>query len=103
MAMIEDVDVRNHRPLFVIGDSGVMRYEEQSRSATAARQDSVPAVAVNLVGPIDVASVQLKPDRRGLGLGGPPGQASFVEALVDIAGAIPAQHLGLIGLLRALE
>jgi predicted transglutaminase-like cysteine proteinase len=41
MAMIEDTDVRNHRPLFVIGDDGVMRYEEP--------------VAANLV-PIEVAS-----------------------------------------------
>lgn len=56
MAMIEDIDVKNHRPLFLIRDSGVMRYDEQSRSASAARQDSIPAVAVNLVGPIDVAS-----------------------------------------------
>jgi predicted transglutaminase-like cysteine proteinase len=56
MAMIEDVDVRNHRPLFVIGDDGVMRYEEPSPVASAARQDSVPALAVNFAGPIDVAS-----------------------------------------------
>lgn len=63
LAMIEDIDVRNHRPLFVIGDSGVMRYDQQSPSASAAWQASAPAVAVNLAGapiselasPIDVA------------------------------------------------
>jgi predicted transglutaminase-like cysteine proteinase len=56
MAMIEDVDVRNHRPLFVIGDDGVMRYEEPSPVATMARQDFAPAIAVNFAAPIDVAS-----------------------------------------------
>jgi predicted transglutaminase-like cysteine proteinase len=49
MAMIEDVDVRNHKPLFVIDDSGVMRYDDPSPSASAARQDLAPATAVNLV------------------------------------------------------
>jgi predicted transglutaminase-like cysteine proteinase len=56
MAMIEDIDVRNHRPLFVINDDGVMRYDDQSLSASAARQDSAPAVAVNLVTPADFVS-----------------------------------------------
>jgi predicted transglutaminase-like cysteine proteinase len=56
MAMIEDIDVRNHRPLFVIDDGGVMRYDEQSPSANAAGRDSAPAVAVNLVTPADFAS-----------------------------------------------
>lgn len=63
LAMIEDIDVKNHRPLFVIGDSGVMRYDQQSPSASTAWQASTPAVAVNLAGapisefasPIDVA------------------------------------------------
>jgi predicted transglutaminase-like cysteine proteinase len=55
MAMIEDIDVRNHRPLFVIDDNGVMRYDEPSPIASAARQDSAPAVAVNLATPINVA------------------------------------------------
>jgi predicted transglutaminase-like cysteine proteinase len=35
MAMIEDIDVRNRRPLFVIDDEGVMRYEERPASAQA--------------------------------------------------------------------
>jgi predicted transglutaminase-like cysteine proteinase len=56
MAMIEDIDVRNHRPLFVIDDNGVMRYDDQSPSASAERQDSAPAVAVNLVTRADFAS-----------------------------------------------
>jgi predicted transglutaminase-like cysteine proteinase len=44
MAMIEDIDVRNHRPLFVIDDQGVMRYDEPSPTANLA-----PAMPVNLV------------------------------------------------------
>ena len=53
MAMVEDVDVRNHRPLFAISDEGVSRYQEPA--AIAARQDFAPAVIVNSVAPIDVA------------------------------------------------
>jgi predicted transglutaminase-like cysteine proteinase len=49
MAMIEDIDIRNHRPLFVIDDSGVMRYDEPSPTANLARQDQPPAMTVNLV------------------------------------------------------
>jgi predicted transglutaminase-like cysteine proteinase len=49
MAMIEDIDIRNHRPLFVIDDRGVMRYDEPSPPANLARQDQAPAVLVNLV------------------------------------------------------
>jgi len=56
MAMIEDVDLRNHRPLFVIDDRGVMRYDEPSPIAYATRQDSAPVVAVNLATSIDLAS-----------------------------------------------
>jgi predicted transglutaminase-like cysteine proteinase len=51
MAMIEDADVRNHRPLFVIGDRGVMRYDDMPPP----RQDSAP-VAVNFVIPTGVTS-----------------------------------------------
>jgi predicted transglutaminase-like cysteine proteinase len=47
MAMIEDIDVRNHRPLFVIDDTGVMRYEEPA---------SAQAMAADLVTPIALAS-----------------------------------------------
>jgi predicted transglutaminase-like cysteine proteinase len=49
MAMIEDIDVRNHRPLFVIDDQGVMRYDEPSPVANVARQDKPPAMPMNLV------------------------------------------------------
>jgi predicted transglutaminase-like cysteine proteinase len=57
MAMIEDIDIRNHRPLFVIDDGGVMRYEEQSPSASVAQRDSAPAPAANLVTPINLTSI----------------------------------------------
>ena len=56
MAMIEDIDVRNHRPLFVIGDGGVMRYENQPTLASAASEVSAPAIAMNLTAPIGIAS-----------------------------------------------
>ena len=54
MAMIEDIDVRNHQPLFVIDDRGVMRYDQAAPIASLARQDSFPTVAVNLTIPIDL-------------------------------------------------
>lgn len=47
MAMIEDIDVRNHRPLFVIDGSGVRRYEEQAPAV---------ATAVNFATPAELAS-----------------------------------------------
>jgi predicted transglutaminase-like cysteine proteinase len=53
MAMIEDIDIRNHRPLFVIDDGGVMRYQEQASFVSAAHQDSAPAIAVNFVTSMD--------------------------------------------------
>jgi predicted transglutaminase-like cysteine proteinase len=56
MAMIEDIDVKYHRPLFVIDDSSVMRYEEQSPSAGMAQRDSTPAAAASLVIPISFTS-----------------------------------------------
>jgi predicted transglutaminase-like cysteine proteinase len=56
MAMIEDIDVRNHRPLFVIDDSGVSRYEEPPLSVSEARQDSVSTIAVNFGTSMDPAS-----------------------------------------------
>ena len=55
MSMIEDIDVRNHRPLFVIDNGGVRRYEEQPPSVNAARQDSIPAIAVNFATSMDPA------------------------------------------------
>jgi len=51
MAMVEDADVRNYRPLFVIDDHGVMRYDDTSLAASIPRQDFAPVMAVNLAGP----------------------------------------------------
>jgi predicted transglutaminase-like cysteine proteinase len=55
MAMIEDADVRNHQPLFVIDDSGVMRYDAPPPLASMPRQDSAPAIAINLAASADPA------------------------------------------------
>jgi predicted transglutaminase-like cysteine proteinase len=49
MAMIEDIDVRNHRPLFAIDDAGVMRYEEQAPSSTV-------ATGANFAAPAEIAA-----------------------------------------------
>ena len=54
MAMIEDNDLRNHRPLFVIDDVGVMRYDLQPVYASAINQAPAPAIA-NLTTPADLA------------------------------------------------
>jgi len=53
MAMIEDIDVRNHQPLFVINDGSVMRYETPSQSA---QQAPTSAVTVSFTAPIAFAS-----------------------------------------------
>jgi predicted transglutaminase-like cysteine proteinase len=55
MAMIEDADVRNHRPLFVIDDRGVMRYDNPP-AASFASQDPAPAIAAGLVVPTTLTS-----------------------------------------------
>jgi predicted transglutaminase-like cysteine proteinase len=47
MAMVEDADVRNYRPLFVIDDHGVMRYDDMPPPPSMPRQDSAPIMAVN--------------------------------------------------------
>ena len=44
-AMIEDIDVRNHLPLFVIDGSGVRRYDEPRPPVILARQDSAPVAS----------------------------------------------------------
>ena len=54
MAMVEDVDVRNHRPLFVIGDGGVLRYDTPSSVASLTRQEPESSTAVNLVTSADL-------------------------------------------------
>jgi len=43
LLMVEDVDIRNHKPLFVLDDRGVMRYDE-------------PAATAALTTPVNVAS-----------------------------------------------
>ena len=48
MTMIEDIDIRNHRPLFVIDDGGVMRYETQPALASAANEVAASAIAASL-------------------------------------------------------
>ena len=46
MAMVEDGDVRNYRPMFVIDQYGAMRYDETPLLASATGQD-VPPIAPN--------------------------------------------------------
>jgi predicted transglutaminase-like cysteine proteinase len=48
MAMVEDTNVRNYRPLFVIGQSGVMRYDDTPLLANLPEQDLAPSTAPNL-------------------------------------------------------
>jgi predicted transglutaminase-like cysteine proteinase len=47
MAMVEDAYVRNYRPLFVIGETGVMRYSDRPVMAAATEHRAVPVVASN--------------------------------------------------------
>ncbi|WP_298258497.1 transglutaminase-like cysteine peptidase [Bradyrhizobium sp.] len=56
MAMVEDVDVRHHRPLFVIDDSGIMRYDPAPSLASTTPQDSTPVIAVHLATSADPLS-----------------------------------------------
>ncbi len=56
MAMVEDADVRNYRPLFVIDDQGVMRYDDTPPAARVPRQDFAPAMAVNFAAPTGLTS-----------------------------------------------
>ena len=51
MAMVEDADVRNYRPLFVIDERGVMRYEEMPPLASISRQDPRRQWRVNFAAP----------------------------------------------------
>lgn len=48
MAMIEDANVRNYRPLFVIGQSGVMKYDTSPLLAAAPERDVTPSPALDL-------------------------------------------------------
>jgi hypothetical protein len=42
--MVEDIHVRNYRPLFVIDQSGIMKYSEPPLLAHGSDQDSAPAL-----------------------------------------------------------
>lgn len=46
MAMVEDINVRNYRPLFVIDDSGLKRYVDTSLLASVRDQDAASLIAV---------------------------------------------------------
>jgi predicted transglutaminase-like cysteine proteinase len=48
MAMVEDADVRNYRPLFVIDRDGVMRYDSAPLMANLRGRDAAPPLALNL-------------------------------------------------------
>jgi predicted transglutaminase-like cysteine proteinase len=48
MAMVEDVYVRNYRPLFVIDQHGVMQYADTPLLANVPDRDLAPSVALNL-------------------------------------------------------
>jgi predicted transglutaminase-like cysteine proteinase len=54
MAMIEDADIRNYRPLFVLDDRRVMRYDNPP--GALASRDSVPSVAARVVAPTSLKS-----------------------------------------------
>jgi predicted transglutaminase-like cysteine proteinase len=49
MAMIADADIRNHRPTFVIGPYGVMRYADSSLLADASDRKPLALLAASLV------------------------------------------------------
>jgi predicted transglutaminase-like cysteine proteinase len=48
MAMVEDAYVRNYRPLFVIDQSGVMRYIDTPLLASAPDRNPSPSITLNL-------------------------------------------------------
>ncbi len=47
MAMVEDADVRNYRPLFVIDQYGVMQYADATLLAAMPGQPPAPSMALN--------------------------------------------------------
>ena len=47
MAMVEDADIRNYRPTFVIDQRGVMQYVDTPLLASAAGRDLAPSTAPN--------------------------------------------------------
>jgi predicted transglutaminase-like cysteine proteinase len=57
MAMVEDVAFRNYRPLFVIDQSGVMKYSDAPLLASGGDRGSAPAVALSsLAQPAQIAA-----------------------------------------------
>jgi hypothetical protein len=54
MAMVEDADVRNYRPLYVIDQHGVMRYVDEPLLAGAPDRD--PSAALKLAVEPDLIS-----------------------------------------------
>ena len=56
MAMVEDADMRNSRPLFVIDDRGVMRYDDALPLAGLSGNGTARAVAANLDLPASLTS-----------------------------------------------
>ena len=63
MAMVEDSDVRNYRPTFVIDQHGVMRYDDAPLLADASRRGpAAPAVVSSLAESSLVASQVMKTD-----------------------------------------
>jgi predicted transglutaminase-like cysteine proteinase len=55
MTMVEDSDIRNHRPLFVLNDRGAMRYENPL-TVDFVRQESAATIAADLTIPMRPAS-----------------------------------------------
>ncbi|WKA28146.1 transglutaminase-like cysteine peptidase [Bradyrhizobium roseum] len=61
MAMVEDANVRNFRPTFVIGEHGVMRYIEAPRPVGAAGHDpAAPLVVSSLAAATDPSAERLE-------------------------------------------
>ena len=56
MAMIEDTDIRNFRPTFVIGEHGVMRYADVSLLAEAPGDESAAPVLVSSLAAVSGSS-----------------------------------------------
>ena len=48
MAMVEDADIRNYRPLFVIDQSGVMRYVDTPLLASVPDRNPSPSITPNM-------------------------------------------------------
>jgi hypothetical protein len=59
MAMVEDANVRNYRPTFVIDQTGVMQYADTPLLAVVPDRDLPPSAPLNLAvlpGPISSAN-----------------------------------------------